>query len=140
MPFPGTKIIPDGWAERHRPVAAGGMTGTCKVERVTDGPEPFPPVEGWNGREHLWAGRCRIQELKRESAALPTEQPSESRQYLVQLPYTTENPIPGLHVGERGDIVTHAGVEYILKQRMTGTLLWAHDFIAWENQTQQNPG
>lgn len=140
MPFPGTKIIPDDWAEHHRPVAAGGMTGVCKIERVTGGPEPFPPVEGWNGREHLWAGQCRIQELKRESAALPTEQPSESRQYLVQLPYTTENPLLGLHVGERGDIVTHAWVEYILKQRMTGTLLWAHDFIAWENQTQQNPG
>ncbi len=138
MPFPGTQIIPNGWAEHHRPVAAGGMTGACIIERVTDGPAPFPPVEGWTGRNQIWAGQCRIQELKRESSALPTDQPSESRQYLIQLPHN--GTLPELHVGERGDIITHQGTEYILKQRMTGTLLWAHDFIAWENQTQQNPG
>ena len=139
MPFPGTRIIPDGWAEAHRPVAAGGMTGACIVERVTDGPEPFPPVEGWEPRQRLWAGKCRIQELKREQASVPTGQPTESRQYLIQLPYLPVNPLPELAVGERGDIVTHNGTEYVLKQRMTGTELWAHDFIAWENQTQQNP-
>ena len=139
MPFPGQKIIPDGWAEAHRPIAAGGMTGHCVVDRVSDGPAPYPPVEGWTGREQVWSGACRIQELKREASVLPGEQPTEQRQYLIQLPYLNDNPLPELRVGERGDIVTHDGAEYVLKQRMTGSLLWAHDFIAWENQTQQNP-
>lgn len=139
MPFPGQKIIPDGWADHHRPVVAAALTGACTVERVAGGPAPWPLPEDWTGRTPVWAGRCRIQELKREQASVPTEQPTESRQYLIQLPYTPDNPLPELRVGERGDIVTHAGVEYILKQRMTGTALWAHDFIAWENQTQQNP-
>ena len=139
MPFPGTKIIPDGWSEHHRPVVAGGMTAECVVDRVVNGPAPFPLPEEWTGRERVWAGRARIQELKRESTALPTEQPTESRQYLIQLPYLEANPLPHLHVGERGDLVTSNGTEYVLKQRMTGSELWAHDFIAWENQTQQNP-
>lgn len=139
MPFPGTQIIPQGWAEHHRPVAAGGMTATCTVERVTDGPAPFPPVEGWTPRELVWVGQCRVQELKREQSGDAAGQPTETRQYLVQLPYLEANPLPKLYVGERGDLVTSDGVEYILKQRMTGSLLWAHDFIAWENQTQQNP-
>ena len=139
MPFPNQRIIPDGWAEYHRPVAAGVMTGACTVDRVDTGPAPWPPPEDWTGRERVWSGQCRIQELKREQSSVPVEQPTESRQYLIQLPYTDEYPVPELRVGERGDIVTHAGVEYILKQRMTGTLLWTHDFTAVENQTQQNP-
>lgn len=137
MPFPGTKIIPAGWSDHHRPVAAGGMTADCVIERVTDGPAPFPLPDGWTGRTLVWAGKARIQELKREQAADLAGQPTESRQYLIQLPY--DGTLPELHVGERGDIVTSAGTEYIMKQRMTGSELWAHDFIAWENQTQQNP-
>lgn len=139
MPFPGTKIIPDNWAAHHRPVAAGGMTAECVIDRVTEGPAPFPPVEGWVPRQHVWSGWCRVQELKREQAGDAAGQPSESRQYLVQLPYTSDNPLPELWVGERGDIITSNGTEYVLKQRMTGSLLWTHDFIAWENQTQHNP-
>lgn len=115
------------------------MTADCIIDRVAEGPAPFPLPEGWTGRERIWAGKARIQELKRESAALPTEQPTESRQYLIQLPYLAENLLPQLHVGERGDIVTSNGTEYTLKQRMTGSELWTHDYIAWENQTQQNP-
>ena len=137
MPFPGTKIIPDGWSEHHRPVAAGGMTADCVIDRVTDGPAPFPLPDGWTGRTLLWSGKARIQELKREQAADLAGQPTESRQYLIQLPY--DRTLPELHVGERGDIITSNATEYILKQRMTGSELWAHDFIAWENQTQQNP-
>lgn len=139
MPFPGSSIIPPGWSEHHRPVVAGGMTADCVIERVTDGPAPFPLPDGWTGRAPVWSGMARIQELKRESTAFPTDQPTESRQYLIQLPMLAVNPLPPLHVGERGDIVTSNGVEYTLKQHMTGSELWAHDYIAWENQTQQNP-
>lgn len=113
------------------------MTADCVIERVTDGPAPFPLPESWTGRTQLWAGKARIQELKREQGADLAGQPTESRQYLIQLPY--DGTLPDLWVGERGDLVTSNGIEYTLKQRMTGSELWAHDFIAWENQTQQNP-
>lgn len=133
-PLPGYKVIPDDWAAHHRATAQGGMTAECTVRRP-GGPPPFPLPEGWTGEgEVLWSGFCRLQELKRENSVVAAEQPVETRQYLLGLPYDT----PAFRVGERGDVAYVNGRHYTLKQSMSGSLLWERDYIAIENQTQQN--
>lgn len=139
--LPGMKVIPDGWAEAHRPVAASAMTAECVIKRVTAGPPPYPLPPGWDGAEVIWTGRCRVQELKRENSPIPGQQPSELRQYLIAFPFQNDDgaPLPQIRTGESGDTTHTLGRVFNLKQSMTGSELFQNDFIAWENQTQQNP-
>lgn len=140
-PLPSSTIFPTNWAAHHRPVAAQTMTAMCTIKRIQEGPAPYPLPEGWTGTTDVWTGICRLQELKRENSVLPGEQPTELRQYLLALPFENREgvPLPQLYTGERGDIVETVGRVFNLKQPMTGSELWQHDFIVWENQTQQNP-
>ena len=136
-PFSSTRVIPEGWDTHHRPVAAGTMTAEAVVYRP-GGPEPFPPDPAWDpSGELLWTGKCRLQELKQETTAVPTDQPTYGRSYLVTFPYSAENPVPKFNVGERGDTVTINGTVLILQHPMAGSLLWEHDYIAWANHTQE---
>lgn len=68
-------------------------------------------------------------------------QPRETRQYLIVLPFQNDLGIalPQLITGEGGDVVRVVGRTFNLKQSMAGSELWENDFIAIENQTQQNP-
>lgn len=140
-PLPGWTAIPTDFEARHRPSVEQMMTAMCKVLRVAEGPAPYPEPEGWDGTVLLWAGLCRLQVLKREVAPTLAGQPSQLRQYLVGLPFENREGVelPALRTGERGDIVRVRGRDFMLKQSMAGSILFANDFIAWENQTQQNP-
>lgn len=140
-PLPTAMVIPTGWAAHHRPVATQTMISACRIYRITEGPAPYPLPEGWTGRALIWTGMCRVQELKRENSVTPGEQPTELRQYLVALPFENREgiPLPQLVTGERGDVVEAVDREFNLKQSMAGSTLWQNDFIAWENQTQQQP-
>lgn len=139
MPFPGQRIIPANWSARHRPVAAGFMTSTCTVRRVEDGPAPFPLPDGWEPPGPIWSGACRFQQHNRETATDVAGQPTEARRHLIAFPIADDNPLPSLRVGERGDVVTIRGKQYTLRQRLDSSEEWQHDFIAEENQTQNNP-
>ncbi|MFF5791128.1 DUF6093 family protein [Paeniglutamicibacter sp. NPDC012692] len=140
-PLPATAIIPANWVTHHRPVAAQTMVSGCRIYRIAEGPPPYPIPEDWTGRVLLWTGTCRVQELKREASIIPGEQPTELRQYMVGLPFENGQGVglPQLMTGERGDVVEAVDRVFNLKQSMAGSLLWQNDFIAWENQTQQNP-
>lgn len=136
-PLSSTKIIPDVWAEHHRPVAASTMTADAQVLRPNPDPMPYPPDESWQPFIEVWAGKVRVQELKQETSALPGWQPTYGRAYLVTFPMTAGNPLPVLSVGEGGDIVRAVGFDFILQYPMAGSLLWEHDYLAWVNHTQQ---
>ena len=140
-PLPGAMVFPTDWAEHHRPVVKQTMTAICTIRRIQEGPAPYPLPDGWTNEIIAWTGMCRLQELKRENTVIPGEQPTELRQYLIALPFENREgvPLPPLHTGERGDIVETTGRVFNLKQSMPGSLLWENDFIAWENQTQQQP-
>lgn len=136
-PLSGTSIIPPGWVEHHRPVAAATMTAPAEV-RTAGGPAPYPPDPSWSpDGVLLWAGKVRLQELKQETTALPTEQPTYGREYLVTFPMTEDNPVPKFSVGEHGDTVYVNGARLVLQHPMEGSLLWEHDYIAWLNHTQE---
>lgn len=137
-PLGNTKLIPDGWAEYHRPIAAGGATADCQVIRVGSEPAPYgevappPPV--------IWTGKCRLQQHNVMQSPAQAGQPLEVRQYLVMFPRDEANPLPLIEVGEGGDIVEVQGKRYRIRQKMNGSLEWEHDFIAREIQTQQAGG
>ena len=92
MPFPGTKVVPEGWSRFHQPVATGGMNARCRIEDparevvqpLVDGVRPAPQrfvVAG--GDQPL---RCRIQ----RSASQPdmtaqADENSSQGTYLVQI-------------------------------------------------------
>lgn len=139
-PLPGWPVIPDGWAEHHRPTVEGTLTAEVELRRPR-GPAPFPKPPGWVAYDVLWAGMCRLQELKRENSPLPGLQPTELRQYLLVLPFKNAAgvPLPALATGESADTAHVAGRDLLLKQSMGGSLLWEQDYIVWENQTQRKP-
>lgn len=61
MPLPGTKVIPDGWSEHHRPTATGGMTATCFITR-TAGDGTTTPGGDWEpaAATTIYSGPCRV--------------------------------------------------------------------------------
>lgn len=116
------------------------MTSVCTVQRVTDGPAPFPLPPDWDGgTQTLWEGACRLQQLNREQSVDVAGQPTQARHHLIAFPYDPTNPVPELWTGERGDTVHISGRAYTLMQRLDSSEGWQHDFIASENQTQNNP-
>lgn len=131
--LPNTKVLPLGWAQHHRPVTVGTMTGSCQIVRPVEGPPPYPVPEGWTPESTVHESACRLQELKREGAPVPADQPTQTRQYLLTVPY---DGLPQILVGEGGDAAIVDGRRYQLLQQMQGTLLWEWDFICLDNQTQ----
>jgi len=134
-PLQNTYIIPPGWAEAHRPVAAKTLPDAGTIHRVTAGPPPFPKPEGWTGRTLVYEGNFRVTQLNREGGGTPGEQPTQERAYMI----TGLTDIPYLQAGERGDIISVGGREYRVRQVLFGSDLWEMDIICTDNLTQQNP-
>ena len=63
MPFPGSRVVPAGWEEHHRPVLATTWTATITFRRFS-GPPVHDPVTGSTSRPKtiVYTGPCRIQE------------------------------------------------------------------------------
>lgn len=134
-PLPGWKAIPEGFEEHHRPTVNATLTAPGTIHRVTGGPAPFPKPEGWTGEEQIHETAFRVQQLNREAAPTPGEQPSQERQYRLVAPVG----VPELQTGERGDIIRTAGREFRVQQVLFGSLLWEVDILCTDNLTQQNP-
>ncbi|WP_285240066.1 DUF6093 family protein [Pseudarthrobacter sp. MEB009] len=141
MPFHKTSVIPQGWAERHRPAVTGTMTVPCQLVRISEGPPPYPKPPGWTGERVIHDTMCRLQELKREGGANPGEQPTTLREYLVTVPHVSAEgvPLPELRSGERGDVVRVLGRRYAVTNMMFGSLEFSRELVCVDNQTQQNP-
>lgn len=133
--LPNSKVIPDGWAEHHRPTVDETRTSPGTIHRITAGPAPYPKPEGWTGTGQIYAGNFRVQELNREGGGTPGEQPTRERQYLI----VAGMDVPALQTGERGDLVRVAGREFRVQQVLFGSLLWEIDLLCTDNLTQQNP-
>ena len=134
--LPGYRVIPNGWAEQHRPVAESSMPSPCIIKRISDGPPPYPLPEGWDGAETIHETVCRVQELNRAGGGVAGEQPTTERQYLIPVPV---DGLPELRAGEQGDVVHAIGRQFRIVQIMFGSYEWERDLICVDNQTQQNP-
>lgn len=138
-PLPGWQVIPEGWAEAHRPVAEQTMQSPATFHRITDGPAPYPVPPGWTGSTLIWGGepevRVRVQQKdQRAGDIVIADQPTTQRQFMVVCPVGG----PKLLAGERGDVVHVLGRELRIIDIMAGTYEWELDLICVENLTQGN--
>lgn len=138
-PLPRTRVVPPGWVEHHRPTAKSTMQSPAVFKRVSDGPAPFPPPQGWDGSETVWGGEppllVRVQQLNREGVTSTAEQPTAVHQYLITAPVDG----PQIRSGERGDIIHVEGRQLRIINESFGTYLWERDFTCIDNLTQNNP-
>lgn len=135
-PFPNAKVIPDGWAAHHRPVAEGTMKTPAVFYRLADGPAPFPEPPGWTGKTAIWTAKVRVQALTSEQrAADAAEQTVSLRQYLVTAPVSG----PALKVGQRADQVHVLGRVLRIVDITPGTYLWEMDLRCEEMLSQAGP-
>lgn len=145
-PIPGYRVIPPGWAERHRPTANGTMTGVCDIGTTATGPAPYPVPGGWTGLTPLASNLpCRVQALTSATDAWTGSQPTNSRTYLVTVPI---DGLPDIPAGESGAIVvvTSSSDPHLAGRRLRvrdvqhGTLMFERDLVCVDNLTQNNPG
>ncbi|MGV0109831.1 DUF6093 family protein [Arthrobacter sp. CP30] len=139
-PIPRYRVIPPGWAARHRPVAAATMQSPAVFRRISAGPAPFPLPEGWDGSQEIWGTSdvpvlVRVQQLNREGVTASAEQPTTVHQYLVTAPVDG----PPIRSGEQGDVIDVEGRRLRIINEAFGTYLWERDFTCVDNLTQQNP-
>lgn len=111
-PLSTTRILPDDWAEHHRPAAYGFLTGTCKARRADRPGGPTGIIYG----TPVWASEpCSVQYLTQSARPIVVADSTE-----VQVTHRVSVPIHLTDV-TYGDIIT------ITKNpddpRMTGTIL-----------------
>lgn len=138
-PIPGSRVIPTGWSEHHRPVAVGSMTGRADVLVTV----PRTSILDEGGDALVTEGvPCRVQQLNRASNGATIGQEAHLRDYLVTVPVDTPVDFRAGADGHRlritqADAQAAVGLELTIKQVLKGTLLWELDLICEHNQTQQ---
>lgn len=137
-PFPGWKVIPDGFAERLEPVARGALVSPSRFLRVQAGPQPYPPPANPVGPEVIWEPLVRVESLQSNSSsnAVFAEQPTSTQGYQVSAPLGG----PEVLVGERGDIIEATGRRLRIIREEHGDLLLERVFTCVDNATQQQNG
>lgn len=134
-PFPGWKVIPDGWAEHHRPTAESTMVTPARFIRV-NGPAPYPLPDNWQGSELLWETKVRVQSLNNApKQADAAEQTVTIRRYLVTAPVGG----PAVRLGKLADQIHVLGRRLRIVDIAPGSLLWEADYTCEENLTQGQP-
>lgn len=121
------------------------MTGVCSLLDPSSGPAPFPLPDGWDGLQVLKAGViCRVQALNNSRNSVSAEQPTGTRQYLIQLP---AGDLPEIRAGEGGTIIKLTackdpeliGRTLRVQDIQHGTEGFSRDLICLDNLTQNNP-
>lgn len=145
MPFPGTTVIPAGWAAHHKPVTEGAMGATCRI--TTGGAGGWDPINGNTPGTPtvLYAGKCRVQ----AQATTPTTgdaagQLVTQHAYLVAI--TADSPVvPAGDAGAKVEIVTvDANGDAALVGRILtvsdarySSLRWERDLTCIDDHTNQ---
>lgn len=90
MPRPGSRVIPSGWEQHHRPIAEGTHTATITFKRPS-GAATFNAATGTKTQPTItvYSGPCRIQEIGRgDQVAMAVGQRITVRRYMVSLTIT----------------------------------------------------
>lgn len=93
--LPATTVIHPDVQQHHRPVAAGQMTGTCRIERPAADPAVWDDAAGTHvppPPTQLYDGPCRYQHLAAagQPIAADTETPLADVRITVPVPDTVE--------------------------------------------------
>lgn len=144
-PLPNTKVIPDGWASQYiRAVGEGAMRGRCRIEDAPEGPEPWPPVEGWTGAGTVLAADvpCRIQAINRNATGAQGEQVMGMRDYQITVPVdavpdlTPSGSGPWVVIEASPDDPVARHARLLVVDEIRGTEVAERVLICQHNQTQ----
>jgi len=104
MPLPGTRVIPPGWSDHHRPTATATMTATCTITRpsgpgATDGNGDYTPATP----DTIYTGLCRVTpRTTDERLLLAGENQVTARRYAVAITHDA----PEILVGDSVNVTT----------------------------------
>lgn len=128
MPFPNTRVIPDGWSEHHLPVPADAMTATVTITGAA-GPGTWNPTTGEieeGDAATVYTGEARVQALPREADDPDAAgQAVSTRPYLVAIPDLTVEVDVGhrVHVDTAEDPLL-VGCDLTVRDVQRGSLVW----------------
>lgn len=137
MPLEGSRVIPAGWVEHHRPVAEATFVG-AKI-RLRD---PAGDTQGeWDDDTGTYPtvkatpyfdGPCRVQQQKQPQVGSTGQQRITSHDYLIAVPITVTTVAVG-HVGEVYECDADpslVGRPLKVTDVLRGSLAWERDLIA----------
>lgn len=141
-------VIPQGWAEAHRAVAAATMTAaTCTVRgkdvKVTDPVsglttlQPGPVIVGPSDPAEWAQGRpCRVQRTDRALTTTTATAQVINNAYMIGLPYTDAVIVPGCQIEIlTSDDARLTGRKFTVTTELTGSLVWERDLWAVDNES-----
>ena len=142
-PFATTRVIHPLWAEHHRAVVAGTLTGTCTISgpgtagtwTPTGGPgTPAVPSP-------IHAGPCRVQATANQPrTADAADQDVTTPLYLVVIDRDAPMIPVGsvVHIDTSPDDPTFAGMDLTVRSESHGTLTWERDLTCTLDLSNQS--
>lgn len=140
-PFPSARVIPNGWAEHHRPVVENAMTAACIITAGgTGGWSPTTGPGAGTAPATLYTGPCRVQALN--SGAGPDDAAGQStieRPYLVAI----RADVGEISVGARVKVITCPDDARLVGKTLTvrevryGSQRWERDLVCDLDLTNQ---
>lgn len=144
MPLPGSRVIPEGWAEHHRSTTDDTLDTPCSIRQPGGTPGDFNPTTGEydGGTAHAphYVGFCTVEDLpaaERERIAADERIPTVD--YMVTLAVTDA---PDTKVGHIIAVGTPpnggpalAGTELKVESIEKGSREFTRVFLVSENQS-----
>lgn len=133
-------MIPQGWAEAHRAVAAATMTAATCVVRGPDVKNTDPD----SGLTTLQPGPtiidstpCRVQRTDRASVRDTAQQQVVNNAYMIGLPYTDAEIVPGSQIEIlTSDDARLVGRTFTVTTELVGSLVWERDLWTTDNESR----
>jgi hypothetical protein len=136
MPLAGTRVIPSGWSDHHRPVVAGTRTGTVAWRKPAGTKGAFNGATGTQAATPATAyftGSARIQALAEAGATSETGgQQVTITGYLVTVAWDATDQFEVDDLGEVAAVDANGdpglvGKTLIVKSVARGSLVWERD-------------
>lgn len=136
MPFPGSRVVPPGWEEHHRPVLATTWTATITFRRFS-GPPAFDPVTGSTSRPKtvVYSGPVRLQhhEVGTAGSTVAGAEQITTHRYQVSGPVEMDLEKDDVGTVDTANDPTMVGRELLVLDIQRGSLLFERDVICTEN-------
>jgi len=140
MPLPGSRVIPAGWVEHHRPVAEATLVG-AKIRLRDPAGDTQGEFDDTTGTYPVvtatpyYDGNCRVQQQKQPQVGTTGAQRITTHDYLIAIPATVTTAAVG-HVGEVYECAADpslVGRALKVTDVLRGSLVWERDLIATDH-------
>lgn len=142
MPVPGSRVIPTGWEQHHRPVAEGTFTAICRIDKAGAGQGTWNPTTSTYdppARILLHDNEpCRVQELKQPTVSEVGHQQVTAQHYQVSVRSAITDVEPDHHVTVIGGLdptldPSLIGRPLVITTVQRGSVIWERDLLAIDN-------